>query len=118
MQARCYLASLPYKPKVPFSRIYPHADAQALDLLEKMLTFNPHKRATVEEALQHPYLQQYYDPEVSRELRKSVCSVVFQDEPVSSEPFDFHMELDDLPKEKLKEMIFEEMVLFGTEIST
>lgn len=40
-----------------------------------------------------------------------------QDEPVSSEPFDFHMELDDLPKEKLKEMIFEEMVLFGTEIS-
>ena len=26
--------------------------------------------------------------------------------------------LDDLPKEKLKEMIFEEMVLFGTQISS
>lgn len=68
-QARCYLASLPYKPKVPFSRIYPHADAQAIDLLEKMLTFNPHKRATVEEALKHPYLQQYYDPEVNHHKR-------------------------------------------------
>jgi len=101
-KARCYLASLPFKPKVPFNRIYPHADVHALDLLEKMLTFNPHKRITVVEALKHPYLHQYYDPE---------------DEPEASEPFDFHMELDDLPKEALKEMIFEEMVLFGTEIT-
>merc|ERR1719300_1223162 len=49
-KARCYLASLPFKPKVPFNRIYPHADVHALDLLEKMLTFNPHKRITVVEA--------------------------------------------------------------------
>ena len=27
-----------------------------------MLTFNPHRRITVEEALSHPYLEQYYDP--------------------------------------------------------
>lgn len=27
-----------------------------------MLTFNPHKRIPVEEALAHPYLEQYYDP--------------------------------------------------------
>lgn len=27
-----------------------------------MLTFNPNKRITVEEALAHPYLEQYYDP--------------------------------------------------------
>ena len=35
----------------------------ALDLLDKMLTFNPHKRITVEQALAHPYLEQYYDPD-------------------------------------------------------
>lgn len=62
-----------------------------------MLTFNPIKRISVEEALAHPYLEQYYDP---------------TDEPVAEEPFTFSMELDDLPKEKLKELIFEETARF------
>ena len=35
----------------------------ALDLLDRMLTFNPNNRITVEQALAHPYLEQYYDPD-------------------------------------------------------
>ena len=35
----------------------------ALDFLGRMLTFNPNNRITVEEALGHPYLEQYYDPD-------------------------------------------------------
>lgn len=44
----------------------------ALDLLGRMLTFNPNKRISVEEALAHPYLEQYYDPtdEVPYEKKK------------------------------------------------
>ncbi|XP_017065679.1 mitogen-activated protein kinase ERK-A [Drosophila eugracilis] len=61
-KARNYLESLPFKPNVPWSRLFPNADTLALDLLGKMLTFNPHKRIPVEEALAHPYLEQYYDP--------------------------------------------------------
>lgn len=62
LKARSYLQSLPFKPKVPWSKLFSTADAKALDLLDKMLTFNPHNRITVEEALAHPYLEQYYDP--------------------------------------------------------
>lgn len=61
-KARSYLQSLQYKPKVPWEKLYPDADKKALDLLDKMLTFNPHKRIVVEDALAHPYLEQYYDP--------------------------------------------------------
>ena len=50
-KARNYLQSLPFKPKIPWTRLYPNAHAQALDLLEKMLTFNPNNRIKVEEAL-------------------------------------------------------------------
>jgi len=96
-KARSYLQSLPLKTRHPWIELYPNADTNALDLLDKMLTFNPHKRITVEECLAHPYLKQYYDP---------------TDEPVAEEPFNFEFELDDLPKEKLKELVFEETVLF------
>jgi len=92
-KARRYLRSLSFKPKVPWTRLYPNAHPQALDLLERMLTFNPNNRITVEDALAHPYLEQYYDP---------------NDEPVAQEPFRLDMELDDLPRERLKELIFEE----------
>lgn len=45
----------------------------ALDLLGRMLTFNPNKRISVEEALAHPYLEQYYDPtdEVCSQKKKT-----------------------------------------------
>lgn len=62
LQARSYLLSLPHKVKQPWLRMYPSADPRALDLLDKMLTFNPSKRINIEDALAHPYLEQYYDP--------------------------------------------------------
>jgi len=100
-KARAYLASLPFTPSVPLAKLFPTADPQALDLLGKMLMFNPGTRISVGEALQHPYLHQYYDP---------------ADEPVVEVPFDFQMELDELPADILKQMIWEETLLYGSPI--
>lgn len=38
-----------------------------------MLTFNPIKRISVEEALAHPYLEQYYDP--TDEVRIQIINI-------------------------------------------
>ncbi|KAL5557385.1 hypothetical protein UlMin_039621 [Ulmus minor] len=61
-KARNFIKSLPPSRGTHFSRLYPQADPLAIDLLEKMLIFDPTKRITVTEALQHPYISQLYDP--------------------------------------------------------
>jgi mitogen-activated protein kinase 7 len=50
-------------PKIPFQNLYPRASPLAIDLLTKLLAFDPSKRITVEEALAHPYLSAYHDEE-------------------------------------------------------
>jgi len=43
-------------PQKKLSEIYKGADPEGLELLERMLHFNPNKRITVAEALEHPFL--------------------------------------------------------------
>jgi len=63
LQAQDYIRGLPHTPKVPFKRLYPNASADAIDLLEHLLAFDPVKRYTVEQALSHRYLATYHDPD-------------------------------------------------------
>ncbi|KAG5652624.1 hypothetical protein H0H81_004353 [Sphagnurus paluster] len=60
-KAQAYVRSLPFKKTVPFRKILPSADPQALDLLAKMLAFDPSDRISVPEALEHPWLAAYHD---------------------------------------------------------
>lgn len=57
------LAFFLYVPpqKVDFTKKFPDADPLAIDLMEKMLTFDPRKRITVEQALKHPWLAALHD---------------------------------------------------------
>ena len=76
-RSREYIRALPFRKKKPFDTLFPGANPlvlyslvilvksmfmlftglQALDLLEKCLTFSPKRRIDVDEALKHPYLQ-------------------------------------------------------------
>ena len=76
--------------------MFPKTSDLALDLLEKLLAFNPVKRITVEEALRHPYLDPYHDPEDEPTA-----------EPIPEEFFNFDKDKDSLSKEQLKSMLFD-----------
>ncbi|XP_077104282.1 mitogen-activated protein kinase 6 [Siphateles boraxobius] len=69
------------EPHTPLAKLLPGVSPEALDFLEKILTFNPMDRLTAEEALAHPYMSDYSFP---------------LDEPVSSHPFHIEDEVDDI----------------------
>jgi mitogen-activated protein kinase 1/3 len=90
-RAREYIRSLPFMKKMPFKTMFPRTSDAAVDLLEKLLAFNPVKRITVEEALKHPYLEPYHDPEDEPTT-----------DPIPEAFFDFDKNKDTLSKDELK----------------
>ncbi|KAI5476150.1 CMGC/MAPK protein kinase [Pseudohyphozyma bogoriensis] len=100
-RSRDYLRALPFRKKRDFATLFPNASAQAVDFLNKTLTFDPKKRMSVEECLAHPYLANYHDPD---------------DEPVAPplEPtfFDFDLQKDTITREELKKLLYDEIMQF------
>ena len=79
------------KDKVPMIEMFPTAPPEALDLLDRMLDLNPSRRITVEEALEHAFLESMHDPE---------------DEPAFEGSIDFTFEEDgNLTLDKVKRLI-------------
>lgn len=99
-RAQQYIRSLPYKPGIPFEQLYPKANPLALDLLRRLLAFDPRERISCDEALAHPYLAVWHDP---------------ADEPVCHAKFDFSFEnVDDISG--MKKLILDEVISFRREV--
>ncbi|XP_075470253.1 mitogen-activated protein kinase 14 isoform X2 [Ascaphus truei] len=106
-EARNYIQSLPYMPKMNFEDVFLGANPQgsrervgvvleSVDLLEKMLVLDTDKRITAAEALAHAYFAQYHDPD---------------DEPVA-DPYDQSFESRELDIEEWKSLTYDEVVCF------
>lgn len=96
--ARKYVKQLPRFPKLPFSHKFPDISPVAIDLAERMLVFDPSKRITVEEALNHPFLMSLHE---------------INEEPICSSPFIFDFEQASLSEEDIKELIWKESLNFN-----
>ena len=62
---------------MPWPKLFPNASKKAINLLSRMLVLHPKERLTVEQALVHPYLNKYHDPD---------------DEPICVPAFNFDFE--------------------------
>jgi len=58
-----YLDAFPQKAKTDLNKLYPGAGDEAIDLLGRMLVFNPYFRVSVDEALNHPFFKKVRKPE-------------------------------------------------------
>ena len=54
-KARRYIEAFPHSLPKDLREIYPAISANELDLLTKMISFNPRNRITLDQALNHPY---------------------------------------------------------------
>lgn len=57
-----YLNSLPQHPMVNWKELLKGACNDEIDLIKKMLTWDPSHRITAAEALKHPFFKQFHDP--------------------------------------------------------
>jgi len=101
-RAQEYVRNLPFMAKKPFPSLFPHANPDALDLLDRMLAFDPSSRISVAQALEHPYLHIWHDP---------------TDEPDCPTTFNFDFEVIDEVGE-MRKMILEEVYRFRQLVRT
>ncbi|VDC00936.1 unnamed protein product [Peniophora sp. CBMAI 1063] len=101
-KARAYVRTLPIRKKQSLSKLIPDADPEALDLLEKLLAFDPAARLTVEQAIAHPWLAAYHD---------------VNDEPTCLQPFDRWREIEQLETlEDFRAALWEEIEDYRREV--
>ncbi|XP_071434792.1 mitogen-activated protein kinase 13 isoform X1 [Pithys albifrons albifrons] len=96
--AKSYIKSLPKIPKKDLSVLFPKANPQAVDLLEKMLQLDVEKRFTATEALAHPYFDQFRDVEEETEAQQS---------------YDDSLEHEKLSIDEWKKYIYKEILSFS-----
>jgi serine/threonine protein kinase len=95
-RAKRFMLSLPNKPPMNFADMFPahKNEHNALDLLTKMLVFHPDDRLTDEKALEHPFLASLHNAD---------------DEPTAGFTFAFDFEHEELPSDRVRELIWEEL---------
>jgi mitogen-activated protein kinase 1/3 len=61
-KAKEYLKSFSIQEKANLANKFPKVPKEAIDFLERAIRFDPRKRITVNEALEHPFFKSIRDP--------------------------------------------------------
>lgn len=75
------------KPKRSLEDVIPNAPPDGIDLLKKLLQFNPDKRLTAEQALKHPFVARFHNPEEEPSMDYDVIPALNDDVQLSVEEY-------------------------------
>jgi mitogen-activated protein kinase 1/3 len=92
-----YLATFPKSERVNLATVYPGAGEEAIDLLHKILVFNPYFRVSIEECLDHTFFKKCRKPEK---------------EMTATEVIKFDWEKEHLDRKRLRQHFVEEIDFF------
>ncbi|OZC08430.1 hypothetical protein X798_04490 [Onchocerca flexuosa] len=93
--ASSVLEKMPRRPQKPLELCLMNSDPHAIDLVQRLLIFAPHKRLNVDQCLVHPYVLQFHSPMDEPALNYDILL-----------PFPDHIQLSiDDYRNKLYEMI-------------
>jgi mitogen-activated protein kinase 15 len=93
------LESIPIIKAKSMKSLFKGASSNELDLLIKLLQFNPQKRITVSEALEHPYVLEFHEPDKELVCEKKITIPV--DDNVKYTVKDYRQRIyDDITKKK------------------
>jgi|Transcript_15665 mitogen-activated protein kinase 15 len=80
---------------------FPGASPEALDLLSKLLHFNPEKRISAEEALRHPYVAQFSNPDDEPVADRTITIPIDDNTKYSIQQYRERLYLEIVKKKKL-----------------
>ncbi|KAG5463901.1 hypothetical protein LSCM1_00074 [Leishmania martiniquensis] len=93
--AHAMLRDIHFTHRRTFAELLPSASPDALDLIQRLMCFNPNRRITAAEALEHPYVAAFHRPE---------------EEPVATEPITISLpDNERLPLDKYRDAIYEQI---------
>lgn len=75
------------KPKKNLEEVIPNAPPDGIDLLKKLLQFNPDKRLTAEQALRHPFVARFHNPDEEPSMDYDVIPALDDDVQLSVDEY-------------------------------
>ncbi|KAG5464632.1 hypothetical protein LSCM4_00072 [Leishmania orientalis] len=93
--AHAMLRDIHFTHRRTFAELLPSASPDALDLIQRLMCFNPNRRITAAEALEHPYVAAFHRPD---------------EEPVAADPITISLpDNERLPLDKYRDAIYEQI---------